>query len=257
MRQLKAILFDMDGTIVDTEKDGHRVAFNQAFTNYGINVQWGVSQYKDLLKISGGKERIKHFFLNEGKKALPGIVPLDDLVKDLHLLKTELFISLIEDGRLPLRPGIKRLMLEAKENNILIGICTTSNEKAANAIIKALLNDVKIDLVLAGDVVKSKKPDPEIYLLALQKIMLPRANVLVIEDSENGVNASKNAGLKVLVTVNDYTRNEDQRHADAVVTCLGDDDEEAKVLYGNMKLKDCRLVKINDLEELLHSEKTI
>lgn len=254
MGQLRAILFDMDGTIVDTEKDGHRVAFNQAFTNYGINVQWGVSQYQDLLKISGGKERIKHFFLNEGKKVLPGNVPLDELVKELHLLKTKLFISLIEEGQLPLRPGIKRLMLEAKKNNILIGICTTSNEKAANAIIKALLNDVEIDLVLAGDIVKNKKPDPEIYLLALQKTMLPPANILVIEDSENGVIASKNAELRVLVTVNDYTRNEDLRQADAVVTCLGEDDEEAIVLSGNMKLKDCRYVKINDLEELLHSK---
>jgi len=252
MGQLKAILFDMDGTIIDTEKDGHRVAFNKAFVQFGINTKWEISEYHQLLKISGGKERLKFYFQEEGKNLLPKSTSLDDLVKELHLLKTELFISLIENGQLPLRPGIRRIMKEANEKNILVGICTTSNEKAVNAIIKSLLSDVRIELILAGDVVKRKKPDPDIYLLSLKRAGLTANEVLVVEDSENGVIAAKNAGLKVLATVNEYTRDENLSLADAVVTSLGDDQEKTQVLAGNINLKNKQKVSLSDLIALLN-----
>ena len=250
MQKIKAIFFDMDGTIIDTEKDGHRVAFNEAFARLGINTEWDVAKYHQLLQIAGGKERMKFFFQGEGKEFLPAEKSIDDFVQQLHLLKTEIFVSLIESSKLPLRPGIKRLMQEANEKGILIGICTTSNEKAVKAIVNSLLTGIKIDLILAGDIVAKKKPDPEIYMLALQKTGLAGDEVLVVEDSENGLIAGKAAGIKVLVTVNEYTKNENMTEADAVLTSLGNENEKAKVLAGNFKLSDGQMVHIQDLLEL-------
>jgi HAD superfamily hydrolase (TIGR01509 family) len=250
MQELKAIFFDMDGTIVDTEKDGHRVAFNEAFSRSGIKADWSVEEYHQLLQIAGGKERMKFYFQEEGKKYLSVEKPLDDLVQQLHLLKTEIFVSLIETGMLPLRPGIKRIMKEANERGILLGICTTSNEKAVKAIVNALLAEVKIDIILAGDVVTKKKPDPEIYLLALKKTGFSANEALVVEDSENGVIAGKEAHIKVLATVNEYTKNEDLSRADAVVTSLGNETEKAMVLAGYLELSDPQMVHIDDLSKL-------
>lgn len=250
MQQLKAIFFDMDGTIVDTEKDGHRVAFNEAFKQSGIDAEWSVAMYHKLLQIAGGKERMKFYFENEGKKHLPAGKSLDELVQQLHLLKTGIFISLIENGKLPLRAGIKRIMQQACENGILVGICSTSNEKAVKAIADSLLSEIKIGLILAGDVVTRKKPDPEIYQLALQKTGFSANEVLVVEDSENGLIAGKEAGIKVLVTVNEYTKNENLTRADAVITSLGDEHETATVLAGSLKLNGRKMIDINDLFKL-------
>jgi HAD superfamily hydrolase (TIGR01509 family) len=250
MQELKAIFFDMDGTIIDTEKDGHRVAFNEAFSQFGIRAEWNIAKYHDLLQIAGGKERMKFYFQREGKKYLPEGKSLDDMVQQLHLLKTEIFISLIEGGRLPLRPGIKRIMREANENGIVVGICSTSNEKAVNAIVMSLLADVKIDLILSGEIVTRKKPDPAIYLLALLKTNLSADEVLVVEDSENGVIAGKEAGIKVLVTVNEYTKNENLVRADAIINCFGDENEKSNVLAGRLKISDCHMIHINDLIKL-------
>lgn len=251
MQELKAIFFDMDGTIIDTEKDGHRVAFNEAFSRLGIKAEWSIGRYHQLLQIAGGKERMKYFFQNDGKELLPKGNPLDEVVQQLHHLKTEIFISMIEEGNLPLRPGIKRIMLEANKRGILIGICTTSNEKAVKAIVKALLAEVRIDLILAGDVVTNKKPNPEIYLSALQKTGLSAKEVLVVEDSENGVIAGKEAGIMVLVTVNEYTKDENLTRADAVVSSLGDRNEKSQLLAGSLKIGDSERIYLNDLCELI------
>jgi beta-phosphoglucomutase-like phosphatase (HAD superfamily) len=142
-------------------------------------------------------------------------------------------------------------MQEANDEGILIGICTTSNEKAVKAIVNALLADVKIDLILAGDVVAKKKPDPEIYTAALQMTRLSAHEALVIEDSENGLLAGKAAGINVLVTVNDYTRNENLTYANAVLSSLGDANEPAQVLSGYCPLPNDKMLHINNLIELL------
>jgi HAD superfamily hydrolase (TIGR01509 family) len=250
MEKLRAILFDMDGTIVDTEKDGHRVAFNMAFAQHGLKAEWDVDLYHNLLQISGGKERMKFWFENSGKEWLPPEIPIDGFIQQLHQLKTTIFISLIENGKLPLRPGIKRIMQEANESGILVGICSTSNEKSVNTIANTLLEGIKIDLILAGDVVTRKKPDPEIYLLALQKTGLAAEEVIVVEDSENGLISAKEAGIKVLVTVNEYTKNENLDRADAVVSSLGDEKEMAVLLAGNLTIRDNMLLHISDLINL-------
>ena len=226
MADIKAIFFDQDGVIIDTERDGHRVAFNETFKEFGYDVEWGVEYYHELLQIAGGKERMKHHLQTQGfgKEVKPEEV--DDLIKALHKRKTALFIELIESGKLPLRPGIRRFMHEGMDAGLILGVCTTSNEKAAHAVAYKILSDVKFNFVLAGDVVSKKKPDPEIYNLALEKAGVKPEECIVIEDSKNGVTAAKAAGMHVVATTNGYTEKEDLSAADIVVTTLGDPDGE-------------------------------
>ena len=222
MAEIKALIFDQDGVIIDTERDGHRVAFNKTFKEFGFNVEWDVDYYHELLQIAGGKERMKHHLRTRGFGIEIQPEQEEELIKGLHKRKTEIFIELIESGQLPPRPGIKRIMREAMDRGIKMGICTTSNEKAAHAVAYKILEGFTFDFVLAGDVVSKKKPDPEIYLLALQRSGLKPQECIVIEDSRNGVLAAKAAGMHVVATTNYYTEREDLSQADIVVTCLGD-----------------------------------
>ena len=235
MTQIKAVFFDQDGVIIDTERDGHRVSFNMTFKEFGFSDEWSVDYYHELLQVAGGKERMKHHAQTKGfSKPIPA-EELDGLVKDMHKRKTALFVELIETGKLPLRPGIHRFMKEAMDAGLKIAVCTTSNEKAAKTVTEKILSDIKFDLVLAGDVVQNKKPDPEIYNLALSKLGLKPEEVMVVEDSKNGVKASKAAGIKTIVTTNHYTEKEDVDAGDIIVSCLGDPDgEKAKLRKGNL-----------------------
>ena len=227
---IKALIFDQDGVIIDTERDGHRVSFNNTFKEFGYNFEWGVEEYHELLQIGGGKERMTHYLHTKGFGAPVKPEEEADLIKRLHKRKTSAFIELIESGALPLRPGVKRLMKEAMSRGLIVGVCTTSDERAAQAIAYRILKDIKFDFVLAGDVVSKKKPDPAIYLLALEKTGLTPEQCIVVEDSKNGVLAGKAAGLHVVATTNHYTENEDLSQADIIVSCLGDPDGEKGVL---------------------------
>lgn len=226
MAEIKALIFDQDGVIIDTESDGHRVAFNQTFKEFGYGFQWDVEKYHELLRVAGGKERMRHYLHTEGFGLEVKPEEEDELIKRMHKRKTAIFIELIEAGKLPLRPGVKRLMKEAMEEGLMLGICTTSNERAARAIAYDILKEIRFDFVLAGDVVSKKKPDPEIYNLALQKRGLKPEECIVIEDSRNGILAAKAAGMHVAATTNIYTEREDLSEADIVVTSLGDPDGE-------------------------------
>lgn len=222
MATIKAVLFDMDGVICDTERDGHRVSFNMAFKEFGFQDEWSVDQYHELLRIGGGKERMKHYWQSHGFSRPVPPDQIDQLIKDMHKRKTALFVELIKAGRLPLRPGVHRFLQEAGEAGLRRAVCTTSNEQAAVAMLETLLGDIVFDLVLAGDVVSKKKPDPEIYNLALSRLDLKPEEAFAVEDSRNGVLSAKNAGLQVLVTTNEYTEQEDVSAGDIIVTCLGD-----------------------------------
>jgi HAD superfamily hydrolase (TIGR01509 family) len=226
MSKIKAAFFDQDGVIIDTERDGHRVSFNMTFKEFGFTDEWSVEYYHELLQIAGGKERMKHHWKTKGFSKPLTEAEIDNLVKEMHKRKTALFVELIETGKLPIRPGIHRFMKEAMDAGLKIGVCTTSNEQAAKAITEKILSDIRFELVLAGDVVKNKKPDPEIYNLALSKLGLTSDDVIVVEDSRNGVLAAKAAGTHVIVTTNGYTEKEDISGGDIIVTCLGDPDGE-------------------------------
>jgi HAD superfamily hydrolase (TIGR01509 family) len=230
MAQIKGVFFDQDGVIIDTERDGHRVAFNETFKEFGFPFEWGVDEYHQLLQVAGGKERMKHYYQTKGFGVDVKPEEIDELIPRMHKRKTAVFIELIESGRLPLRPGIRRFMKEIVAAGLKIGVCTTSNEKAAHAVATKILADIPFDFVLAGDVVSKKKPDPEIYNLALEKTGLKPDECVVIEDSRNGVLAAKAAGLHIVATTNVYTEKEDLHEADIVLTCLGDPDGEKGVL---------------------------
>ena len=222
VNQFKALIFDCDGVLAETERDGHRVAFNRAFADQGYAIEWDTALYKELLKVGGGKERMRHFF---DRTTWPHAAEKDALIEELHKRKTEYYMQEVESGQLPLRPGVARLVDEVIAAGIKLAVCSTSNERAVNAVVETLLGPgrkVRFDAILAGDVVSKKKPDPEIYRLALERLTLPPGACVVIEDNRNGLLAAKGAGMHCIVTSNGYTEDEDFTEADLVVPELGD-----------------------------------
>jgi HAD superfamily hydrolase (TIGR01509 family) len=230
---MQALIFDCDGVLVDTERDGHRVAFNRAFREAGLSTEWSIGRYGDLLKTAGGKERMRRHFDETGWPVVES--ERAGLIQRLHELKTRIFMELIEAGGLPLRPGIARIVDEAIQAGVKLAVCSTSNEKAVQAVVDILLGPerAKHIPVFAGDMVAKKKPDPGIYLLAKDELGLDPKKTLVIEDSNNGLRAALGAGMHCLVTKSSYTEDEDFSGANRIVPDLGD----APV---RVTLRDCR-----------------
>ena len=223
---IKALIFDCDGVLVDTERDGHRVGFNRAFAQMGIDAEWDVDLYGKLLLVAGGKERMRAYFDEYGwPDGADTAEARDELIVALHKLKTEITSGLVAEGGLPLRPGIARNVDEAIAAGVRLGVCTTSNPKFIDAVLDLLGPErkAKFDFVHAGDVVAKKKPAPDIYLLALETLGLQPHECMVIEDSRNGLLAARGAGLPTLVTTSTYTVDEDFTGAVKVVPELGDE----------------------------------
>lgn len=221
--QMKALIFDCDGVLADTERDGHRVAFNRAFGAKGYDYEWSVELYGELLQVAGGKERMRHYFDKVGWPE--DVQELDAFIKEMHKLKTDLFLEIINNGELPLRPGVERLIDEAIDAGIELAICSTSNERAVNLLVEKMLGLERkkyFKVILAGDVVSRKKPDPEIYHLALQHLGYQPESCIVVEDSRNGYLAARAAGIRCIITTNGYTEQEDFTGAALVVSELGD-----------------------------------
>jgi HAD superfamily hydrolase (TIGR01509 family) len=219
---LQALIFDCDGVLVDTELDGHRVAFNQAFQEAGLSIYWSAERYGELLLTAGGKERMRRDFDENGWPV--GVAEKDALIANLHKLKTNIFMDLISAGKLPLRPGVQRIIDEAIAKNITLAVCSTSNERAVQSVVDVLLGpqrSAKIT-VFAGDVVAVKKPAPDIYNLAAKTLNLNPSQCMVIEDSNNGLRAAKAAGMRCIVTKSTYTQDEDFTSADRIVNDLDD-----------------------------------
>lgn len=220
---IKAIIFDVDGTLADTE-DGHRLSFNKAFAECGLDWSWDVALYDKLLKVTGGKERIKYFvsdFLTGFEKP----ADFDGFVKNLHAVKTRHYTSMISEGGVPLRPGIKQLILDAHAAGITLAIATTTTPENVSALLEVGLGKNWADLFSAngcGDIVPHKKPAPDIYFWVLEKLGLQAADCIALEDSENGLRSSLGAGIKTYVTINHYTRNHDFTGAAAVFDDLSD-----------------------------------
>ena len=219
---MQALIFDCDGVLVDTERDGHRVAFNAAFKAIGWETEWSVERYGALLATAGGKERMRRHFDEMGWP-----VPeagRDAAIASLHKLKTNLFMELIEGGALPLRTGIARIVDEAISAKLKIAVCSTSNERAVQSVVDKMLGAKRSRQikVFAGDIVDKKKPDPAIYNLAAHDLGLDPGQCVVVEDSNNGLRAAKAANMNCIVTISSYTADEDFKLADRVVPELGD-----------------------------------
>lgn len=232
---LQALLFDVDGTLADTERDGHRVAFNQAFADAGLDWNWDPELYGKLLAVTGGKERIRHF-LAHYQPQFEAPADLDTFIAELHRAKTDHYTRLLAEGRIPLRPGVERLLREARDAGLRLAIATTTTPANVEALLSHTLGPAALDwfeVVAAGDIVPAKKPAPDIFLWALAQMKLDAADALAFEDSENGIRSSLGAGLKTIITTNDYTREHDFSGAALVLDQLGDPDAPATVLGGD------------------------
>ena len=245
--ELKAFLFDVDGTLSDTERDGHRVAFNQAFEEYGLDWNWDIDTYGKLLAVTGGKERMKYYTENFMDKAdIPDNI--DSLIPELHQAKTRHYTKLLSSGAIPLRPGVERLIREARDRGYRLAIATTTTPANVTALLTHTLGEEAIDwfdVIAAGDIVPAKKPAPDIYDYAMKQMGLSAEQCIAFEDSENGIHASRGAELCTIITVNGYTHDHDFTGASIVLDQMGEPGQAFSVLYGDAagaSYLDCDLV---------------
>jgi HAD superfamily hydrolase (TIGR01509 family) len=235
---IKALIFDVDGTIADTEET-HRQAFNAAFMEHGLAWDWSRREYAELLRTSGGKERIAVYIdalklVPQEKARLMGMVQL------IHGSKTRIYGELIADGRAPLRPGVARLIGEARAAGVRLGIASTTTSANRSALISAQLGAEAwnwFEALACGDVVENKKPAPDIYTRALGMLRLPAADCVAFEDSVNGLKSAKAAGLYTVVTPTVWSEGQDFGGADLLLASLGDADaplaaEDARLVAG-------------------------
>jgi len=234
MTDLKALIFDVDGTLADTEKDGHRVAFNLAFKEAGLPWNWDVETYGDLLRVTGGKERMVEYANRVNALGSNAEERWEQAVV-LHKIKTRHYLDTVRKGKLPLRPGVKRLLDEARQAGLRLAIATTTTPENVIELLSATLGKESIDwfeVIAAGDIVPAKKPAPDIYTHTLKLMDLPAKHCLALEDSGAGYLSSTGAGIRTLVTVNAYTKNAEFGDDATVVNHLGEPDKPCEVLAG-------------------------
>lgn len=210
---LRALLFDVDGTLAETERDGHRVAFNRAFADVGLDWHWDESVYGDLLQVAGGRERIDHFV------ARAGLPPPPDSAA-LHARKNRHYADLVATGSLQLRPGLCSLLKRARDSGVQLGIVTTTSRDNVSALLGASVDpEVReaFSVWITSENVRHKKPSSECYALALEQLRLPASDVLAVEDSRNGLVSARRAGLNVVVIRSHYFGHERFEEALTVV----------------------------------------
>jgi HAD superfamily hydrolase (TIGR01509 family) len=231
---LQALIFDVDGTLADTERAGHRLAFNRAFAEAGLDWEWDVGLYGELLAVTGGKERMRHY-VERYRPDYRQPADFDALITRLHAAKTRHYTELLGRGGIPLRTGVQRLLEEARRAGVRLAIATTTTPDNVSALLRhAIAPDAEswFEVIGAGDVVPAKKPAPDIYRYVLERLGLAPAQCLAFEDSENGLRSARAAGLQTVITVNDYTRRHDFRDALVVLDHLGEPDQALAVLSG-------------------------
>ena len=232
---LKALIFDVDGTLADTEINGHRVAYNKTFSELGLDWQWSPELYGDLLSVSGGKQRMR-YYVKKYAPPLPAKPDLDTLISDIYSRKTQVFKEMLISGALPLRTGVKRLFREAMDAGLRLAIATTTAPSNVKYLISSNLGEEALDwfdIIAAGDIVPNMKPSPEIYQLVLEEMGWDPTDCLAFEDSYNGVQSALGAGLPVIITITDYTSDEDFSGADLVLSSLGDPNQPAELISNN------------------------
>jgi HAD superfamily hydrolase (TIGR01509 family) len=257
---VSALIFDCDGVLADTERFGHLPAFNQTFAEFGLPVRWSEEEYGEKLLIGGGKERMASLLTPELVREAG--LPEDPegqraAIAEWHARKTAIYTGMVAGGALPARPGVSRLIGEALDAGWTLAVASTSAEPSVRAVLEHVAGPddaARFAAVLAGDVVPCKKPAPDVYQLALERLGVDAADALVVEDSRNGLEAAVGAGLRCLVTVNGYTADADFDEAALVVTSLGDPGgERTRVLANRSRAEPGDWVTVADLEACLET----
>ncbi len=230
---LQALLLDVDGTLADTEEI-HRQAFNAAFVEAGLDWNWSQALYHELLAVTGGKERIRYFLQRERPDfRLPP--DADAFIAALHRRKTDFYVAALSGGKVPLRPGVERLLQDARSRGLRMAIVTTTTPENILALLEHSFSEDVTDwfeVIAAGSVVPQKKPAPDIYEYALASMELSPQACIAIEDSLNGLQSAQAAGVVTLVTINRYTEGQDFSGAALVLDHLGEPDMPCRVLAG-------------------------
>jgi beta-phosphoglucomutase-like phosphatase (HAD superfamily) len=256
----RALIFDCDGVLADTEKDGHLVAFNRMWRELGVKWQWSLAQYADKVKkIGGGKERMSSLAKDADFRAaheVPGSeAEWNDTVAGWHKRKTEIYKELIASGAVPGRPGVKRLSEEAIAGGWVVAVCSTSALPSVQEEMNFVMGAdtaAKFAGVFAGDMVKAKKPAPDVYNLAAEKLGLDPAHCVVVEDSRNGLLSAVAAGMKCIITQNEMTSDEDFTEADIVLSSLGDPGgERLTIIQNRSAAQPAGFFTVTDLERVL------
>ena len=226
MSPLEAVVFDVDGTLVDSERDGHRVAFNLAFEEFGLPYRWDVEEYGRLLRTTGGQRRIDGYLAGQG-------VPEEEraeLAPALHRRKTALMSGLVDEGTVGDRPGVKRLLEELVEEGVRLAVATTGSRGWVERLLERLLPGLAFEVVVCGDEVAERKPDPEAFTTALERLKLAADRVVAVEDSAEGLESAVGAGLATAIVVNGYTRGHDLDRAGLVLDGFGEPGAPAEVI---------------------------
>ena len=236
----KALIFDCDGVLADTEQDGHLAAFNQMWRENSVNWQWSLEQYVEKVKIGGGKERMFSLGQDDDFRAIYDLPKSEEVwwntVVGWHQRKSEIYKTLVASSSMPGRPRVKRLAEAAVANGWILAVCSTSAVASVEAVLHQVMGaDLfgKFAGIYAGDMVNAKKPAPDIYNLAVDSLTLDPANCVVVEDSRNGLLAAVAAGITYIVTYNDLTQNEDFSEAAIVLSALGKPGDESITVAQN------------------------
>lgn len=213
---LRAVIFDVDGTLADTERDGHRVAFNEAFEAAGLNYRWSVEEYGELLTTTGGRRRIERYLLSKGHSPTETTV----LATQLHADKTRRFAGIVRTGAIQARPGTAELIFALRAESVSTAVATTGTGDWVRPLLDVLFGLDAFDVVVTGSDVTDLKPSPRVYQEVLARLQLTPAEAIAVEDSANGVQAAQAAGLRCVAVINGYTRDQDLTGAVAVLDDL-------------------------------------
>ncbi len=244
---LRAVIFDVDGTLVDSERDGHRVAFNRAFEEFGLPYRWSVEEYGELLHVTGGQRRINGYLEANGIDR----AERERLTPELHARKTEIIATMVDEGQVSVRPGAARLLDELNRAGVRLAVATTGSRSWVDRLLRRLLPAVHFDAVVTGDEVANRKPDPEAFLVALDRLNTDSGYAVAVEDSGEGFRAAQGAGLRCAIVVNDYTAGHDFSGAELVLTGFGAPGSPAGVLAGGSETGCAGILDVPTLDALV------